>query len=36
VTDGVVPGGSGGGCNIIHVWYHVASKKLESVCNFPM
>ncbi len=36
VTMEHLPGGAGGGCNMIHIWYHVATQRIESVCNFPM
>lgn len=36
VTMKDLPGGAGGGCSIIHVWYHVATGKIESTCNFAM
>jgi len=28
-----LPSGFGGGCGMIHIWYHVATGKIESVCN---
>jgi len=31
-----LPSGAGGGCSMIHIWYHVATGEIESVCNFPM
>jgi len=33
VTMKELPSGFGGGCGMIHIWYHVATGKVESVCN---
>jgi hypothetical protein len=33
VTMKELPSGFGGGCGMIHIWYHVATGKIESVCN---
>jgi len=30
-----LPNISGGGCGVIMIWYHVATGKIENVCNFP-
>ena len=31
-----LPEVSDGGCGVMHLWYHVRTHKIESVCNFAI
>jgi len=34
VTMKELPRIYGGGCEVIHIWFHIETKKIERVCNF--